>query len=274
VGATGQTVAVVFYSNGVLASPQPASAVAEIGSTGLYSLTLSAGLATVGHWTVVATWGGSTLYREYQVTTYTTDELYTIVSGQVGTNSMTITVQDGTPAAVPGMNVNVYNSGNTVFLCAGTTDSNGQVVFALDAGTYKLRLFKLGIATTSADLTVSSDATQTATVSVAATSVTAPSTPSACKLFADFVELDGTAMANLVVRVENLFQTNMSIGERETKYTTDSAGHVEFDVVQGTKIRVSFISTSFTRELTVPATTTSNLLTLMGAATDPFVVVT
>ena len=268
VGVTGQTVTATFYVNGALASPQPAHSVAEIGSTGLYSLAVTSGLATAGHWTVVAAAapGSTTHYREYEVTTYTTDELYTLVSGQVGANSMTITVSDGA-SAVPGMNVNVYNSANTVFLAAGVTDASGQITFVLDAGSYKLRLYKLGIATTSADLTITADATQTTTVVVAATSVTAPTTPSVCKLFADFVKLDGTAISGMIVRVENLYQVtaNMNVAERETKYSTSTLGHVEFDVVQGTKI---------TREITVPATATSNLLTLMGAATDPFVVVT
>ena len=273
-GQGGSVFGATFYKDGV-AQAGISHTVTEL-SLGRYLINFTP--TAVGFWVVVITppLGGATSV-EAEVVANTVDDLYTLVSGQVGSNSVTLTLQDsGTSAAVPGVVVNVYNSANTVFICSGTTDSNGKVVFVLDAATYKLRVYKLGIATTEAGLTVTSASTQSHTVALTAVSVSAPSTPATCRLFADFVKLNGTAYGSFKVKVQNMYlpTANMAVVQSESTHTANSSGRVEIDVVQGTKIKVSFINTAFTREVIVPATTTSNLLTLMGAATDPFVVVT
>lgn len=265
---------VAFYKNNVLQT-SPSFTIVEAADAGLYKFQYTP--TSTGYWHVDIHRGGSHDYdADLDVVNHLVDDLYDLVSGQLGLKEVTITVEDSSDDAVPDMQINVFNGDNTVFLCAGTTDTDGQVVFSLDAGSYKLRLAKYGIATSAADLTVTSDATQAVTVDVTATSVTAPTDASVCRLFADFVKLDGTAISGLVVRVENLYEVsaNMNVIQREVAYSTNSSGHVEFDAVRGTKVRVSFISTTFVREITVPDSATSNLLTLMGAASDPFVVVT
>lgn len=262
-----------FYKNNA-AQSAPSYTITEIGSTGTYTITFT--LTGVGFWHFNVYSSATKNYSlDVEVSANTGDELYTLLSGQVGLKTVTLTVNDGS-ANVAGVRVNVYNSGNTVFLAAGTTDTNGQVVFVLDEAAYKLRLYKTGVATTTADLTVTSASTQTGTVTVTATSVTPPSTAAVCKLYADFITLAGAAYSGVVVKVQNLYlpTANMAVAQREISYTANSSGHVEFDVVRGTKIRVSFVSTAFSREITVPDASTSNLLTLMGSATDPFVVVT
>jgi hypothetical protein len=272
-GRSQSNFTLAFYKNNV-AQSAPSYTIAEIGTTGTYTLAFT--LTGVGFWHVNVYDSATQVFREdVEVTANTTDELYTLLSGQVGLKTVTLTVNDGS-ANVAGMRVNVYNSDDTVFLAAGTTDTSGQVVFVLDEAAYKLRLYKTGIATTTASLTVGSATSQATTVTVAAASVTAPSTAAVCKLYADFLTLAGGAYSGLVVKVQNLYlpTADMTVAQREVSYAANSNGHVEFDVVRGLKIRVSFVSTSFSREITVPDASTSNLLTLMGAATDPFVVVT
>lgn len=265
---------VSFYKDNVLQT-SPSFTIVESADAGLYKFQYTP--TSTGYWHVDIHRGGSHDYdADLDVVEHTVDDLYDLLSGQVGLKEVTITVEDASEDAVPDMRINVFNSDNTVFLCSKTTDTSGQAVFSLDEGSYKLRLAKYAIATTTADLTVGSDSTQSVTVDVVATSVTAPTDPSVCTLFADFVKMDGTDFDGMKVRVENLFlpTSNMAMVERELVYTADSSGHVEFDIIRGSKIRVSLITTTFVREVTVPDLSTSNLLTLMGAASDPFVVVT
>ena len=271
-GQAASAFTVAFYKNNVLQS-SPSHGISEI-STGLYAFSVV--LTSTGSWYIPIHLSSAKVYdAEVTVTGNTIDDLYALMSGQVGLKTITLTVNDGS-ANVPDVQINVFDSTNAVFLASLTTNSSGQATAVLDVGSYKLRLFKSGVATTTADLTVSSAATQTQTITVTAVSVTAPSSPSVCRLFADFISMAGAAYSGLVVKVENLYlpTANMAVIQRETTHTSSSLGHVEFDVVRGTKIRVSFMTTTFTREIIVPDAATSNLLTLMGASTDPFVVVT
>jgi len=59
-----------------------------------------------------------------------------------GANSVTITVNDTVPNPIAGVEVKVFNSAQTVLLDIKTTDANGQVVFAIDDGSYKIQLAK------------------------------------------------------------------------------------------------------------------------------------
>lgn len=271
-GRTQSDYDLAFYKDSVL-QLSPSYTITEV-TSGEYTLVVT--LTGVGFWHIDVHASGNKDYDvQIEVSQYTIDDLYVLLSGQVGLKTVTLTVNDGS-ANVPDVQINIYDSTNTVFLTALTTNSSGQAVAVLDEGSYKLRLFKSGIATATADLTVSSASSQSATISVTATSVTAPTSPAVCRLFADFVSMDGADYSGFVVKVENLYlpTADMSVVQRESKHTSNSSGHVEFDVVRGLKIRVSFVTTSFTREITVPDAATSNLLTLMGASTDPFVVVT
>lgn len=55
----------------------------------------------------------------------------------------TVTVSVGA-TAIPGASVRVYNSAGTSLVTQGTTDSLGQVTFALEAGQYQIRIRKDG----------------------------------------------------------------------------------------------------------------------------------
>lgn len=85
------------------------------------------------------------------------------VSNLQGLNTVTITVKDNaaTPLAIEGVKVEIYNSDNTVFQDGKTTDINGQAVFLLNNGSYKVRLAKtqVGFAIPE-DLTVSGATSQ------------------------------------------------------------------------------------------------------------------
>lgn len=66
------------------------------------------------------------------------------VSNLQGANTVTITVKDNQaiPVVIDGVDVQIYNSDNTLFLDSKQTDTNGEAVFLLDDGSYKVRLNK------------------------------------------------------------------------------------------------------------------------------------
>jgi hypothetical protein len=64
-----------------------------------------------------------------------------------------------------------------------------------------------------------------------------------------------------------------SLAQEGNSLTSDVNGHVEFDMVQGTRIRVNFITTRVSRDLDVPQQPSANVLTLIGNKKDAFAVV-
>lgn len=81
-----------------------------------------------------------------------------------GANQVTITVNDGVPAPILGVEVQIWNAGQTVKLDTKDTGASGQAVFALDDGSYKVVLAKPQYSfTVPEDLTVSGVTTDTYT---------------------------------------------------------------------------------------------------------------
>ena len=80
--------------------------------------------------------------------------------GATGANQVIISIIDGNSDPLPDVNVTVLNSDQTVTLDGKVTDSLGQVTFALDNDTYKIRLRKSFVSFTVPEtLVVSGDTT-------------------------------------------------------------------------------------------------------------------
>ncbi len=129
----------------------------EIASSGLFSWALSN----------ITTY--PTSYTEYvykmdntSVQIYGKVILHDIADQANGANQVTITVNDGVPVPILGVEVQVWNAAQTVMLDSKSTNASGQVVFALDDGSYKVRLAKPQYSfTVPEDLTVSGTTTDT-----------------------------------------------------------------------------------------------------------------
>lgn len=270
-----------FYKDGgVLGSP-PTLTIAEIGVTGDYKISFTP--PSTGRWSLILQISDSyddlLEIREIplHVMNYDIDD----VVGGTGTESLTITVQNtsNSNAGVTGVRLDIFNSGETSLITFGRTNSLGQLTIIVDHGSYKIRGFLPGysIPVTAVTVTNTSGATaQSATVSVTSATVTAPLTPSVCRIYADIIDQSGSAASDFPIQVINLYDpTNdfgLSVTETEKIHKTNASGHVEFDVVRGIKIRVALVGTSVTRDLTVPDQATANLMTLLGAVSDPFTV--
>ena len=100
---------VVFYKNNV-AQTSPSFTIAEVSAEpGLYTFQYTP--ASTGYWHVDIHGSGSHDYdADLDVVNHTVDDLYDLVSGQLGLKEVTITVEDATDTAVPGLRINVFDS--------------------------------------------------------------------------------------------------------------------------------------------------------------------
>ena len=157
---TGNTVTISMYdlSDGSEIALDSSSCT-EIGATGVFRFALSNITTYPTSFTeIVYIMDNSVTTKSGKVILYDPDELTT------GANQVTLTIQDDDTDPIEGVEVKVYNSAQTLLLGIKTTDSNGQVVFSLNDGSYKVRLYKsLVDFTVPEDLTVSGVTTDTYT---------------------------------------------------------------------------------------------------------------
>ena len=273
---------VSFYADGVAATgdDEPAYSISEIDSTGQYLLTVTNGFSSTGFWMVSVLDSTEYTHRtDIEVRTRDIDDIYSVIAGGFGTQTVVLTVlTEDTDTPVASMRASVWNSESTTFITFGQTDSSGEVSFSLDPDEYSVKFFKPGVSIDAYTLTVEEDDDiQEFEISATAVEVSPPDSPEVCRIYADFVDQGGSAIEDFKITVTNLFSPSSSSGlsvvEGTTSYETNSEGHVEFDVVRGTKVKVSLVTTGLTRDITAPDQAVANLLTLLGSATDPFQVV-
>lgn len=282
---TGQATSdftVSFYKDGAEITA-PSHTIVEIGTdTGEYALTVSDGFDSVGYWMVsILIEETEDIHRvDIEVRESDIGDVYSVLSRGFGSESVVITLVDTlhSDAPIEGARVNVWNSSGTTFLTFGNTSSDGQLDVSLDAGDYLFKFFKSGVSIDDETITVATTGSvQNFTIEAESLSVAAPSSPTLCRIYADFVDQGGSAVADFIVSVTNLFDPSSSAGlsvvESHESYVSNSEGHVEFDVVIGAAVKISLVSTGLSRDLTIPDQTTANLFDLLGSATDPFQVV-
>lgn len=256
--------------------------VSEIGTTGDYVILVPGGFPSKGLWavTVEVAYNGSSWRDEVEVRVHDIDDVYdVIVAGGSGVETVTLTVVDTTSgnAPVPDALINVYDDTGAVLVTFQRTDTSGEAVVLLDPDSYIIRVFKPGVSCLEQTIVVADTGgltPQAFQIDCAAITVTPPASPSLCRMYADFVTQDGLPYEGFKITVENLFDpessSGLSVVEPSRTYTTDAAGHLEFDVVRGTRIRVALLTTPLTRDIVVPDAAVQSLLTAFGAATDAF----
>ncbi len=130
-GVTGLTVTATTYLNGVAVTT--GISCPEVGSSGLYAGNM---VGVAGHYTVqffyggVARGAGEIDWNGTSAITLTT--INNSISGLIGSNTVTITVVDGSADPIPNARVSVHLAG--VQLTVGLTDINGEKEFGLDNG--------------------------------------------------------------------------------------------------------------------------------------------
>jgi len=177
---------------------------------------------------------------------------------------------------VPNLLITVYEEDGINLVTYGRTGPDGTVELLAPVGNYVVRTFKIGVTPTEETLTVEIGG-GSFTFYVSTILVAPPPSPRVCRLFSNFVSLNGRPWVQFRLQVSNMFDPKAAEGlavvENTLTLETDAAGHVEFDVVRGARIRVTFITTPFSREIVVPDKAVENLMTALGESTDNFRVV-
>lgn len=290
-GLTSGSFVTSFSRNGVT---QPVvSAVTEIGGTGTYVLTVPGGFSPKGVWaiSIYATYSQTTWLSVVEVLDQDADSLYAMTAaefsalqGGSGMETVKFAVQDTNNGNAPVMGawVQVYNSlGTGLVSIAAATDALGQTTVLLDPGIYVARVFSPGSTSSDTAVTVADTGgvtQQNVVIAIASVAIVQPAAPNLCRLYADFLRMNGLPLVGQRVALENLHDptadAGLSVLESSIEYTTNAQGHVEFDVVRGARIRVAFVGTSLTRDIVVPEVPVAKLTEVWGVATDNFVIVT
>ena len=198
------------------------------------------------------------------------------LDGGNGIRQVTITIDDGTDP-VPTAIVSVFVVDTNTYVAEAVASSLGVAVFALQDGTYDIRVLKPGYTfTTPTEIVVT--ATAGFTISGTAAAPAAPVDPLLCRLYMDAINLDGTDRVNTRVTVENLYenpvQSNVIVDSGQVFTSGSASNRVQFDLPRGGKFRISVQDTPISKEITVPAASTADLATLLGSPVDSFTVVT
>lgn len=178
-----------------------------------------------------------------------------------GLRQITIHVQDGVAAPIGGVHISVYDATNVTFLTRGDTDTNGNLLVALDDATYKLRMAKgLHGFTVPESMVVTADATKTF-IGTAFTAPT-PSAPDKCVLFGTIRDSKTAPMAGAQVDVyatTEQFVGDITLGNRLGTTMTDAAGYFQIELGKGTEVRFVVVDAGIDYTKTVPATANKNI---------------
>lgn len=255
--------------------------ISEIGTTGTYCLEVPDGFPSVGLWavTVFVDYNGSVWRSHVEVRVHDVDDVYgVIVQGGSGAETATIRYQDvaNGNVLVPDLLIYVYDTLGTLLVSFARSNTSGIATFLLDVGTYVVRAFKPGVSSIEQQIVVPIGG-GTFTLDCESIQVSPPTSPQLCRLYANFISGEGLPFQKFKLQVQNQFDpaslAGLAVVDRVRVYESDSNGHVEFDVVRGTRVQVVFVTTPLTRTFVVPDKPVENVLTLMGSATNAFQVV-
>jgi hypothetical protein len=185
------------------------------------------------------------------------------VSPATGSEMVTLTVQTSGLVAVPDVSVGIYDSANTALISLHTTDSNGQVVTALNDGTYKVRLRKAGYTFTVPEtLTVSGTTSDSFTATAWAPS--APSAVDLCVVFGTLVDAGGDPLTGAVIEarvaVPDAVGGYRLVNPKETA-TTDADGYFELELVRGAHVNLICTPAGIRGTFLVPASASQDFAT-------------
>lgn len=183
---------------------------------------------------------------------------------------ITLTVVDQDTSPLEGVQVEVRDAATLLVVSfSDVTPESGELVTALAAGTYTVLAFLPGYSFVAVPLTVVASPVAVE-VTGEALVISPPALPGVCRLYATLLNQDGTPREGSTVSVYALPSPVHQVMQREVNKVSDADGLVEFDVVYGTPLRVTFLGRGISREIVVPDSPTADLLSLVEASADPF----
>lgn len=174
------------------------------------------------------------------LTAGTTGSALNTASPSAGSSMVTITVETGASVPVPGVAVSIFDATNAALQITGTTDPSGQLVTALDDGSYRVRMVKAGYTFTIPEI-LTVDGTTAETFTASAWAPTAPSSPNMCVIFGYLAFPDGSPIVGARVRIEARDPGaggGYTLGGVSESTPSDDDGYVEIEAVRGAKVSV------------------------------------
>jgi len=233
---------------------------------------VSAGDATAANQTTMlnhltgikgATWSGTT--DSLEAIRDRGDAAWLTGGGLTGSNTITITIQDGDSNNIVDAFVEVWDSGNTTFGEKRITNSSGQVTSSLDDGTYIIRIRKFGYTFTNQTLVVAG-ADQSVTYTGTSIEIGTPVASSACRVYDYAFMPDGqtpedslSATAVIKSMPEDAYSKLHSSDKIDATYDA-TTGLFYWDIVQGAVVEFNLPKYGYVRkQLTIPTATQSRL---------------
>jgi len=186
--------------------------------------------------------------------------------GSAGSNTVTITVHDGSGNNLVGVHVDVFDSGNTSLQGRVDTNSSGVAVHNLDNGTYTLRLVRSGYTFTAVQFTVSGNYTHTYVMT--AYVIPASSDPALCLVYTK-LRIPGNAYPSSVVATATAAITPLEgsdsfIGGAMTGTYDPVEGVVSWELERGLDFHVVIDGYGVDDDITVPDAASADLKTLIA----------
>lgn len=180
-----------------------------------------------------------------------------------GAFQVTIHVQDDSAIAVPFAQISIYDEANTAFLTRGIADSNGDLVVALDAGTYKLRIFK-GLYGFTVPETIIVTGTQTHTITGTAFVAPTPSASEYCVVYGTIRDVAGLPVVGAEVNAYAMTPqvvSGIQKGKPLATTVTDTVGYFQIELVRNTSVALEIAKANLSFVKTVPDVANQDITT-------------
>ncbi len=177
---------------------------------------------------------------------------------------ITVTVEDGDAVAIPDATVHLKNAGQTKTLAIDTTDANGQVLFYLQDGSYKILTSLLGqYSFSETTLTVAGVAQSVTITGSALSTVDAATDANFCRVSGYVKDFAGNLLGGVkvAIRVEGRARVGNTVYQNPHRTVTSAAvtGLFSFDALRPDSIdegslvyRVAVPNAGFDVKLTIP----------------------
>jgi len=185
-------------------------------------------------------------------------------AAHAGAYQIEVNVQDQALDPIHGVQVDIYDAGNSAFLTRLWTNVDGKANVALDAGNYNVRLFASGYSFTVPEpLLVTADGS----VTFQGTSliiITPPSSPDLCVIFGTIRNAAGTPIAGACVKA--YAETPQVVGgtqgsEVVAQTSTDANGYFEIELMRGAVVNFTIEGTDVDVTKTVPDQASQDITT-------------
>jgi acyl CoA:acetate/3-ketoacid CoA transferase alpha subunit len=174
-----------------------------------------------------------------------------------GSNQVELTIEEVDTTPIPDVKITILNSDSTVLIATGMSDSNGEANFALDDGSYKVLLSRIGWSFTVPENLAVDESPETATFNGTEVSVGSPPAADVCRIYEYCVDQDGdplSAVTSYAAITDRPFDDGSGMYEKlKAPGTYDSGtGLIYWDIVKSAKVFVEIQEIGLYKKYTVP----------------------